>query len=181
MAVTQPGLYKIEEETADRLVLRAKRTVFILGGAFLAVMGGIFVYASTAVKKNSSGGAAALAIIGLLILLGGISLLRVGIVKKNRIIFDQNLRVANFSVWPRSRQAIIPYHSIASVDMAIVEKTSRSSQSGRDEKFVVYQVNLVEKSGNKREIDSSTNADKMIGLANKVAQKCGVPFKGTTT
>jgi hypothetical protein len=105
---------------------------------------------------------------------------RVGIFKTNRIIFDQNVRVANFSVWPRSLQAIIPYDSIDSVDMEIIEKTSRDSHGGRDEKYVVYQVNLVEKSGNKRKIDNSTNVDKMLKLATKVAQRCGVPFKGTT-
>jgi len=177
-------MYKIEEETADRLVLRGKKIFHILGGAFLVIMGGIFVYASTTVKNKASAGAVAVLILGMLILVGGIALVRVGLVKKNRIIFDQNVRVVNFSVWPRSLQAIVPFDSIDSVDMEIVEKihqrTSSEGQRRRDEKFHVYQVNLVEKIGNKRKIDESTNVDNMLKLATKVAQRCGVPFKGTT-
>jgi len=176
MSVIRPASYKIEEETADRLVLRAKRTFFILAGGFVAAVGGIFIYASTAVKAPF--GAAALAIIGMLSLVGGIALIRVAIVKKNMIIFDQNLQVVNFSVWPRSLQAIIPYGSIASVDIDIVEETISTGGRAREEKYVVYKVNLVEKTGNKRQIDSSTKVDEMLGLAIKVAQRCGVPFKG---
>jgi len=116
MSISQPAMYKIEEETADRLVLRGKKIFYILGGAFLVIMGGIFVYASTTVENKASFGAIAIAILGMLILVGGIALVRVGIFKKNRIIFDQNVRVANFSVWPRSLQAIIPYDSIDSVE-----------------------------------------------------------------
>ena len=179
MSISQPAMYKIEEETADRLVLRGKKIFYILGGAFLVIMGGIFVYASTTVENKASFGAVAIAILGMLILVGGIALVRVGIFKKNRIIFDQNVRVANFSVWPRSLQAIIPYDSIDSVDMEIIEKIHRDSQRHRDERYHVYQVNLVEKSGNKRKIDNSTNVDKMLKLATLVAQRCGVPFKGT--
>jgi hypothetical protein len=180
MSVIQPAMYKIEEETDERLVLRGKKIFHILGGAFLVIMGGIFVFASTTVNNKASAGAIALAILGMLILLAGIALVSVGTVKKNRIIFDQNVRVANFGVWPRSLQAIIPYDSIDSIDIEIIEKISHDSQRHRDERYVVYQVNIVEKSSNKRKIDESTNVDKMLKLATKVAQRCGVPFKGTT-
>ena len=74
------ALYKIEEETADRLVLRAKKIGAVVGGILLTVFGLIMVWGAYALvrSKNPIGIAVFTGILALLFLAGGVALLRYG-------------------------------------------------------------------------------------------------------
>jgi hypothetical protein len=62
--------------------------------------------------------------------------------------------------------------------MDFEEKSQYNSQKGRHEKYTVFQIQLLDKSGTKTKIDESTNAKQMFDLATKIADRCGVPFAG---
>ena len=92
MSVTQIALYKVEEETQEKLVLRQKKIVYLLGGFFLAVMGIVFLWAGLTARHETSAGIIAVDIIGVLFFVGGAALIRAGIRNKSRIIFDRGSR-----------------------------------------------------------------------------------------
>jgi hypothetical protein len=112
MSVTQIALYKIEEETPERLVLRQKKIAYLLGGLFFAVMGFVFLFAGLAARHKTSAGIIAVDVIGLLIFVGGVALIRAGIRNKSRIIFDRGSREVRFNPPPKKRAAAISFDSL---------------------------------------------------------------------
>src|SRR4030042_503449 len=85
----QLSLYKVEEETADKLVLRAKKIGPVGAGIFLTLLG-LFMAGVTlalVIGRKGLGEAIIAGFLGLLLLAGGIGLLRSGLRNKNRIIF----------------------------------------------------------------------------------------------
>jgi hypothetical protein len=178
MAVTQLSNYRIEEESAERLVLRMKKTAFFFGGGFLLLAGLAFFYAGLTGTHPMSAGAVAVIVIGLLTALGGAALVRAGIRNKSRITFDQEKREVRLDLSRKKSPTVLPYDSLDSVTMDFEEKVHRDSQSRRDERYTVFVVNLVDKNGAKTRIDGATNAKRMFELATKVGNRCGVPFAG---
>ena len=182
MAVKKASLYKIEEETGDRLVLRSKKTWFFLGAAMLIVFGVFILYIllSQTSWRSDKFGIIAGGIIGLLILYGGIAILVRGIKNKDRIIFDRNAAEVNFAYTKVSRRYSILFENVESVSLEAEKKESSTRDSDgrtRRQTYIVYQPTLHDKDGKVHKIDESTNMGKMLELCTKIAQKCGVLFK----
>jgi hypothetical protein len=181
MAVKKASLYKIEEETDDRLVLRSKKIWLFFGAAMLIVFGVFILYALLSQTSWRSGkfGIIAGGIIGLLILIGGIAILVRGIKNKDRIIFDRKTAEVNFAYTKESRRYSIPFKNIDSVSLEseMKESTSRDSDgTTRRQTFIVYQPTLHDRDGKAHKIDESTNMGKMLELCTKIARKCDVLF-----
>jgi len=178
MAVTQLSTYKIEEESAGRLVLRMKKTAFFFGGGFLLLTGFAFFYAGLTRRHPLSAGAIAVIVIGLLTALGGAALVRAGFRNKSRITFDQGIREVRLDLSRKKGPTVVPYNSLASITMDYEEKVDHDHERHRDERYTVFVVNLVDKNGTKTKIDGSTNAKRMFELATKIGERCGIPFAG---
>jgi hypothetical protein len=182
MAVKQTSLYKIEEETDERLILRAKKVWLFFGSIMLFVFGGFILYILYSQTNWRSGkfGIIAGGIIGLLLLAGGVAILVRGITNKDRIIFDRNAGEVNFAYTKESRRYSIPFNRIDSVSLETERKESTSRDAeGRTPRqtFIVYQPTIHDEDGKAHKIDESTNMKKMLELCTKIAQKCGVPFE----
>lgn len=168
----QAALYKIEQDTPDRLVLRAKKIGAIGGGIFLTVFGLILGWGTHALNNKRTYGAAVIAgVIGLLLLAGGVALLRLGIRNQDRIVFDRSAREVRFEMTKEKDRYTIPFSDIEKFKLRFEDK----SFSSKDIQ-VVFRFVIMTKSGDEIKVDEAFKLDEMKGLAAKASQLCGVPF-----
>jgi hypothetical protein len=173
--VAVASLYKIEEETADRLVLRAKKIGAYLGGAFLTVIALIFLsLAAFVVGSRDTGIRITVAVLGLLSLWGGIALIRHGIRNKDRIIFDRKAGAVRFDMTNEKDSYSIPFAQLEKVDLRKVDRSTAS------EERILFQVLLLKKGGDEIKVDEGSNPGQMLDLALKAATLCGLPFPDTS-
>jgi hypothetical protein len=167
------SLYKIEEDTSDRLVLRAKKIGALIGGILLLFFGLIMVWATYAVftKEDSFGAAILPGVFALLFLAGGVALLRSGLRNKDRIIFDRQAGEVRFDKTRQKDSFSIPFGEIEKLKLQLEDRSFDSK-----EVKVVFKVLIVTKSGDEIKVDEAFKADEMTILATKAASICGVPF-----
>jgi hypothetical protein len=169
----QAALYKIEEDTPDRLVIRAKKIGAIGGGIILLFMGLVMSWGTYAVaEKEKSVGAAIIAgIIALLLLAGGIALLRLGIRNKDRIIFDRHAGEVRFEKTRQKDSYSIPFADIEKFKLRFENKSFSSREVN-----VVFKFVIITKVGDEIKVDEAFKPAEMKELAAKAANICGVPF-----
>jgi len=168
----QAALYKIEQDSPDRLVLRAKKIGAIVGGIFLTVFGLILGWGAYAlIDKRTYGGAVVAGVIGLLFLAGGVALLRSGIRNRDRIVFDRSTGEVRFEMTKEKDRHTIPFSDIEKFKLRFEDK----SFSSKDIQ-VVFKFVIMTKSGDEIKVDEAFKADEMKALAAKASQLCGVPF-----
>lgn len=172
------ALYKIEEETSDRLVLRAKKIGAVVGGILLTVFGLIMVWGAYALvrSKNPIGIAVFAGILALLFLAGGVALLRSGLRNQNRIIFDRQAGEVRFEKTKQKDSFSIPFSEIEKLKL-VFEDRSFSSK----EVEVVFKLLIVTRSGDEIKVDEAFKAAEMTTLGAKAASICGVPFDAHET
>ncbi len=168
--VTQVALYKIEEETPDRLVLRAKKIAFYVGGAMLLLFGGILLFVAIGVVQDGVGVRIGLGAFGALLLAGGGALIRAGIRNKDRVIFERSAGAIRFDMTKEKDRHAIPF-----ADVGRLELRERYESTASDERLL-YQVFIVKKNGDERKLDEASNAAEMALLGLKAATLCGAPF-----
>jgi hypothetical protein len=167
------ALYKIEEDTSDRLVLRAKKIGAVGAGIILSIFGLIMVWVTYLVftKENSLGAAILPGVFALLPLAGGIALFRSGLRNKDRIIFDRQAGEVRFDKTKQKNSFSIPFKEIEKLKLQFEDRSFSSK-----EVKAVFKVNIVTKSGDEIKVDEAFKADEMTILATKAASICGVPF-----
>lgn len=169
--VTTIALYKIEQESEGRLVLRAKAIGAHFAGGLLTVMGlpTSAVAWMAAVGDNPvwipivAGG------LGLLLLAGGIALFRVAVTNRDRIVIDRAAREARFDATDVKRRFSVPFANLEKVEVRRVDK------SGVDEIQITFPVYLVCRGGDEFKVDEASDIDQMTELARKIAILAGVP------
>jgi hypothetical protein len=171
--VVQAALYKVEEETADRLVLRAKKIGAYLGGAFLSVMGLVLTGAAAAIN-DQTGVRIGLGLFGLLLLAGAVALVRSGMKNEDRIVFDGRGKSLRFDMTREKDRYAIPFAEIAKVELRRTDKSTAS------EHCLVFPVVVVKRNGDEVNVDEGSKVADMMELAMKAASRCGVPFEAAT-
>lgn len=172
--VNQVSAYKVEEDAQDRLVLRAKKIGYYLGGRVLAVMGivlaavGFFV-----VAPDNRGVGVGLGLFGLLLLTGAIALVRAGMKNEDRIVFDRAAGQVRFEMTREKDRYSIPFASIDRVELRMKDQSTAS------ESRIVFPVLLVAKGGDETKVDEATDLAQMLELALKASHLCGVRFEDT--
>jgi hypothetical protein len=169
----QLSLYKIEEETGDKLVLRARKIGAIGGGIILTVMGsGMAVVTFVLIRGGNGIGEVILAAcLALLPLAGGIGLLRSGLRNKDRIIFDRRAGEARFEKTKRKESFAIPFVEIEKLGLIFEDRSSSS-----EEVHIVFKLVIITKSGDEIKVDEAFAPSEMTELAARAASFCGVPF-----
>lgn len=167
--VVQAALYKVEEETAERLVLRAKKIGAYLGGGVLSVMGLVLAGVAAAIDDHT-GLRIGLGIFGLLLLAGGAALVRSGMKNEDRIVFDGRGKTLRFDMTHEKDRYAIPFAEIARVELRMKDKSTAS------ERCIVYPVVVVRRNGDEVSLDEGSKVADMMDLAMKAASRCGVPF-----
>jgi hypothetical protein len=172
------ALYKIEEETPDRLVLRAKKIGAVGAGIILTIFGLIMVWVTYAVvrSRNSIGEVLIAGVFALLLLAGGVGLLRSGLRNKDRIIFDRQAGEVRFDKTKQKDSFSIPFSEIEKFKL-LFEDRSFSSKEVK----VVFKLLIITKSGDEIKVDEAFKAAEMTALAVKAASICGVPFDAHET
>jgi hypothetical protein len=168
--VVQAALYKVEEETADRLVLRAKKIGAYLGGGVLSVMGLALAGAAAAIADHT-GVRIGLGIFGLLLLAGAVALVRAGMKNEDRIVFDGRGKSLRFDMTREKDRYAIPFAEIAKVELRKKDKSTAS------ERCLVFPVVVVKRNGDEVKVDEGSKVADMMELAMKAASRCGVPFE----
>ena len=169
----QLSLYRIEEETADRLVLRARKIGPVGAGIFLTLFGLVLSYvAFELVRKRGGVGEIIIAgILGLLLLAGGIGLLRSGLRNKDRVIFDRQAGEVRFEKTRRKDSFAIPFGEIGKFSLVFEDKSFSSKEIQ-----IVFKLVIITKSGDEIKVDEAFAASEMKDLAKKAASLCGIPF-----
>lgn len=168
----QAALYKIEEETAGRLVLRAKKIGAIGGGIILCVMG-LGMSAGTygvAAAEESIGITVIAGAIALLLLAGGIALLRSGIRNQDRIVFDRGDGQIRFEKTRKKDSFSIPFSDVEKFLLKLQDKSLSSKEVN-----IVFRILIVTKTGDEFQVDEGFNQSAMKSVALKAAAICGVP------
>lgn len=170
----QAALYRIEEETPDRLVLRAKKIGAVVGGIMLLIFGLIMAGGSWALvrSRESIGVVLIAAVLALLLLAGGVGLLRSGLRNKDRIIFDHGAGEVRFDKTKAKDSFSLPFSEIDKFKLVIEDKSFSSKEVN-----VVFKLLILTKTGDEIKVDEAFNADQMTALAAKAAGLCGVPFE----
>ena len=168
-SVNQVALYKIEEETPDRLVLRAKKIAYSLGGAMLILFGGILTFVAVGVVTDT-GPRIGLGAFGLLLLAGAYALIRAGIRNKDRVVFERSARAVRFDMTKEKDRYSVPFVEIARFDLRQVDESTASEEK------VLYKVFIVRKNGDEIRLDEASNPGQMALLGLKASTICGVPF-----
>jgi len=168
--VVQAALYKVEEETADRLVLRAKKIGAYLGGGVLSVMGLVLAGVATAIDDHT-GVRVGLGIFGLLLVAGAVALVRSGMKNEDRIVFDGRGKSLRFDMTREKDRYAIPFAEIAKVELRKKDKSTAS------ERRLVFPVVVVKRNGDEVKVDEGSKVADMMELAMKAASRCGVPFE----
>jgi hypothetical protein len=169
----QLSLYRIEEETADRLVIRARKIGPVGAGIFLTLFGLVLFGVAVALIRGHNGvGEIIIAgSLGLLLLAGGIGLLRSGLRNKDRVIFDRQAGEVRFEKTKKENSFSIPFGEIGKFSL-VFEDRSFSSK----EVHIVFKLVLITKSGDEIKVDEAFAASEMKELAQKAASLCGIPF-----
>src|SRR5262245_36351180 len=166
--VNQVSRYKVEEDTPDRLVLRAKRFHF-LGGGILIVMGSVLLYVAIAVVRDT-GAQIGLGAFGALLLAGTAALIRAGLKNEDRVVFERGARAIRFDMTHEKDR-----HAIAFGDLSRLELRQKLESTASEEKLL-FQVYIVKKNGDELMLDEASNPAAMALLAEKAAALCGAPF-----
>ena len=167
--VHQVSRYKVEEETADRLVLRAKKIFYFLGGAMLTLFGGILLGVSLAVV-GETGLQLGLGALGALLLTGAAALVRSGIRNNDRIVIERSARAIRFEMTDEKDSHAIPFAEVARLELR--QKEERTA----DEVKLLNQIFVVKKNGDERMLDEASDAAQMALVGLKAATRCGAPF-----
>jgi len=169
----QAALYKIEEDTPDRLVIRAKKIGAIGGGIILLFMGLVMSWGTYAVaeKEKSIGAAIVAGVIAVLLLAGGIALLRLGIRNKDRIIFDRRAGEVRFEKTKLKDSYSIPFGDIVKFKLQFEDRSSSSKEVN-----IVFRLVIITKAGDEIKVDEAFKPAEMKKLAAKAANICAVPF-----
>src|SRR5262245_21468459 len=138
--VNQLSRYKVEEETADRLVLRAKKIFYFIGGAMLLLFGGILLAVSIAVV-GETGLQLGLGAFGALLVAGGIAFVRSGILNKDRIVIERMARAIRFEMTNEHDSHAIPFADVARLELR--QKEERTA----NEVKLLNQIFIVKKNG----------------------------------
>ena len=172
--VNQISAYKVEEDGQDRLVLRAKKIGYYLGGGVLAVMGlGLAAVGFLALAPSKGGVGVGLGLFGLLLLAGAAALVRTGMRNNDRIVFDRAAGQVRFEM-----TRVKDRHAIAFATLDRVELRMKD-QSTASESRILFPVFLVAKGGDETKVDEATDVAQMLELALKASQLCGVRFVDT--
>ena len=170
--VNQVSAYKVEEDAKDRLVLRAKKIGYYLGGGVLAVMGVVLAPVGfLAIAPNNTGAGLGLGVFGLLLLAGAVALVRSGMRNNDRIVFDRAAGQVRFEMTREKDRYAIPFSQIDRVELRMMD------QSTARESRIVFPVLLVGNGGDETKVDEATNVAQMLELALKASHLCGVPFQ----
>ncbi len=169
----QLSLYRIEEETADKLVLRARKIGPVGAGIFLTSFGLIMAGVTFALVKgrNGIGEVIIVGFLGLLLLAGGIGLLRSGLRNKDRIIFDRQAGEVRFEKTKRKDSFAIPFGEIGKFGLVFEDRSFSSKEVQIVFKFVIFT-----KSGDEIKVDEAFAGSEMKELAVRAAALSGVPF-----
>jgi hypothetical protein len=169
----QLSLYRIEEETAEKLVLRARKIGPVGAGIFLTLFGLVMAGVAIALVRGRNGlGEVVIAgVLGLLLLAGGIGLLRSGLRNKDRIIFDRRAAEVRLEKTRKQDGYAIPFSEIDKFSL-IFEDRSFSSK----EVNVVFKLVIITKSGDEIKVDEAFAASEMTELGVKAAWFSGIPF-----
>jgi len=167
------ALYKIEEDTPDRLVLRSKKIGAVVAGILLLLFGLIMTWGTYAVftKEDSLGAAILPGVFALLLLAGGVGLLRSGFRNQDRIVFDRPAGEVRFEKTKKKDSFSVPFSEIEKFKL-LFEDRSFSSKEVK----VVFKLLIITKSGDEIKVDEATKPSEMTALAVKAASICGVPF-----
>jgi hypothetical protein len=169
----QLSLYRIEEETADKLVLRARKIGAVGAGLILTFMG-LFLAGVTVVLIRNRSGLGEIMIVGflgLLLLAGGIGLLWSGLRNKDRIVFSRQAGEVRFDKTKRKDSFAVPFSEIEKFSL-IFEDRSFSSR----EVQIVFKFVIITKSGDEIKVDEAFKPSEMKKLAVKAASLSGVPL-----
>jgi hypothetical protein len=171
--VNQVSLYKVEEDGPDRLVLRAKKIGYYLGGGLLGVMGAVLSAVSVAALSDHRGLGLGAGALGLLLLAGGVALVHAGLRNNDRIVFDRAGAQVRFETTREKDRYALPFGEIDRVELRMKDQSTAS------ESRILFPVFLVRKGGDETKVDEATDVAQMLELALKAAQLCGVRFEDT--
>jgi hypothetical protein len=172
--VNQVSAYKVEEDAQDRLVLRAKKIGYYLGGGVLAVIGVALAAAGfLAVAPGNRGVGVGLGLFGLLLLAGAVALVRSGMRNNDRIVFDRATGQVRFEMTREKDRYAIPFAAIDRVELRMKDQSTAS------ESRIVFPVFLVSRAGDETKVDEATDVAQMLELALKASHLCGVRFEDT--
>ncbi len=172
--VNQLSAYKVEEDAQDRLVLRAKKTGYYVGGGVLAVMGiGLSAAGFLAVAPDNRGVGIGLGLFGLLLLAGAVALVRAGARNNDRIVFDRAAAQVRFDMTREKDRHAIAFAAIDRVELRMKDQSTAS------ESRILFPVFLVSKGGDETKVDEATDVAQMLELALKASHLCGVRFVDT--
>lgn len=172
--VNQVSAYKVEVDTPDRFVLRAKKIAYYLGGALLAVMGTTLLLVGVlVVLPDERGLGIGLSVFGALLVWGGVALIRSGMRNEDRIVFDRTAGAVRFDMTKEKDRYAIPFAEIDRIELRIKDNSTAS------EERIVYPVVLVRKNGDEAKLDEATNVAQMVDLALKTSSLCGVRMADT--
>lgn len=169
----QLSLYKIEEDSADKLVLRARKIGAVGGGIILTAMGLVMAVVTFVLVRGRSGvGEVIIAgLFSLLPLAGGIGLLRSGLRNRDRIIFDRRAGEVRFEKTKRDQSFALPFGEIERYELVFEDRSFSSHEVD-----IVFKFVILTKSGDEITVDEAFAAGQMTGLAAKAAALSGVPF-----
>jgi hypothetical protein len=172
--VNQLSAYKVEEDGQDRLVLRAKKIGYYLGGGVLAVMGiGLSAVGFLAVAPDNRGVGVGLGLSGLLLLAGAAALVRAGARNNDRIVFDRAAAQVRFDMTREKDRHAIAFATLDRVELRMKDQSTMS------ESRILFPVFLVSKGGDETKVDEATDVAQMLELGLKASHLCGVPFVDT--
>jgi hypothetical protein len=164
--VSVVSTYRIEEERPDRLVLRAKKTGYYLGGGVLGLIGAALLGVSIPAFRSGLGlGAFALAL-GLLLGWAAVALVRKGARNNDRIVFDAG--GVRFEMTDAAARREYPREGIERLEI------QRDDQSRGSETRIVHRLSIVTKDGSRVSVDEASREKAMRSLAEKAAAACGV-------
>jgi hypothetical protein len=172
--VKQISAYKVEEDAQDRLVLRAKKIGYYLGGGVLAVMGiALSAVGFLAVAPENRGVGASLGLFGLLLLAGAGALVRAGARNNDRIVFDRAAAQVRFDMTREKDRHAIAFATLDRVELRMKDQSTAS------ESRILFPVFLVSKGGDETKVDEATDVAQMLELGLKASHLCGVRFVDT--
>jgi hypothetical protein len=172
--VNQASGYKVEADTPDRLVLRARKIGYYLGGGVLAAMGlGLAAVGFLALAPSKGGVGVGLGLFGLLLLAGAIALVRAGMRNNDRIVFDRPAAEVRFDMTREKDRHAIPFASLDRVELRM------NDQSTASESRILFSVFLISKGGDETKVDEATDVAQMLDLALKASSLCGVRLADT--
>jgi hypothetical protein len=162
--VNQVSGFKVEEEDGA-LVLRRKKIGYYLGGTLLCVMG-LVVGGVALGTLQDIGPRLGLAAFGLLLVAGGVALIRAGMRNNDRIVFDPRAGELRFDMTKEKDRYRIPFGDIDRLELR------RHDESTASEERILFQVFVVRKGGDEIKLDEASNAGEMAMLGLHAAGAC---------